>query len=181
MTGLQSEYYHWMVRLVNNDRPRRDERYYELYHYLNSVDFTYSLPMDGNRECDGINLRYRFGYEKGISAPIIASELDIRPCSVLEMMIALCMRCEEQIMTNPDIGNRLGEWFWNMVDSLGLMQMSDDRFDETYTKKTVNKFLQRRYRHDGGGGLFTIKYPPRDLRTVDIWYQMMWYLHDKIE
>lgn len=181
MTSMQSKYFHWMVRLVNDARPRRDKRYYDLYRYLDSVTFDYILPMDGNRESDGVNLRYRFGYEERISDPIIASELDIHPCSVLEMMIALCMRCEEQIMTDPDIGNRLGEWFWDMIKSLGLTQMSDDYFDEAYTQSTVDKFLQRRYLRNGEGGLFTIKRPPQDLRTVEIWYQMMWYLQDKTE
>lgn len=51
---------------------------------------------------------------------MIASYLDNRPCSVLEMIIALAIRLEEHIMDDPDIGNRTGQWFWDMIVSLGL-------------------------------------------------------------
>lgn len=181
MTSTQAKYFYWMVRLIRDSKPKRDRSYIKLLRFLDSVDFTYIIPMDSNRENDGVNLRYRFGYEEKIPDPIIASELDNRPCSVLEMMIALCMRCEEQIMTDPDIGNRLGEWFWEMIKSLGLSQMTDDYFDEAYAKNTIDRFLQRRYRRNGVGGLFTIRQPPHDLRDIEIWHQMMRYLLTKTE
>lgn len=181
MTRTQSQYFYWMVRLVHDARPKWEKSYIKLLECLDRIDFTYILPMDSNREGDGINLRYRFGYDMKIPDPVIASELDIRPCSVLEMMVALCMRCEEQIMTDPDIGDRLGEWFWEMIASLGLTQMSDDYFDETYTQHTIDKFLQRRHRRNGAGGLFTIRRPPMDLREAEIWHQMMWHLQEKTE
>lgn len=38
----------------------------------------------------------------------------------LEMIIALAIRLEEHIMDDPDIGNRTGQWFWDMIVSLGL-------------------------------------------------------------
>ena len=77
------------------------------------------IPMDGNRAEDGIDLRYRFGHEQHYSDAMVASFLDDRPCSVLEMMIALSIRCEEHIMDDPDVGNRTGQWFWSMIASLG--------------------------------------------------------------
>jgi len=52
------------------------------------------LPMDGNRAEDGIDLRYRFGYEKEYEGSTIASYLDNSPCSVLEMLIALAFRAK---------------------------------------------------------------------------------------
>ena len=39
-------------------------------------------------------------------------------CSVLEMMVALAICCEETYMDNPNIGNRTGQWFWNMVKNI---------------------------------------------------------------
>lgn len=36
----------------------------KLLRHLHNIDFQYMLPMDGNRAEDGIDLRYRFGYEK---------------------------------------------------------------------------------------------------------------------
>ena len=85
--------------------------------------------MDADRAEDGINLRYRFGYENGYESAMIASYLDDRPCSVLEMMVALSMKMEEQIMDDPDIGDRTSVWFWKMIDNLGLGTMHDGIID----------------------------------------------------
>lgn len=108
--------------------------------------------------------------------PMIASYLDNRPCSVLEMLIALAFRCEEHIMTDPDIGNRMGQWFWNMIVSLGLGSMSDSRFDAAYTDDVISRFMNRKYKRNGEGGLFTVERCKYDMRTVEIWWQMNWYL-----
>ena len=99
-----------------------------------------------------------------------------KPCSVLEMMVALSLRCEEEIMDDPNIGDRTRQWFWGMVVSLGLGAMHDDRFDKKYVDETIERFLKRKYEYDGRGGLFTIKDSNRDLREVEIWYQLCWYL-----
>ena len=109
---------------------------------------------------------------------MIAAFLDNQPCSVLEMMIALAIRCEEHIMDDPDVGNRTGQWFWNMIMNLGLGSMTDDQFDKRYAEQVIERFLNREYEQDGEGGLFTVKHCKHDLRTVEIWYQMCWYLDE---
>ena len=109
---------------------------------------------------------------------MIASYLDDRPCSVLEMLIALAMRCEEHIMDDPDIGNRTGQWFWSMITNLGLGSMTDAKFDRVKINHVILIFLDRKYKPNGEGGLFTVRNCPRDLRTIEIWYQMCWYLDD---
>jgi hypothetical protein len=134
--------------------------------------------MDGNRAEDGMDLRYRFGYINSLEEPEIAVYLDDRPCSILEMMIALAIRCEEQIMGDPDIGDRTGKWFWMMIDNLGLSNMDDNHYDENYINKVIRRFLDRAYDKNGNGGLFKIKGFHNDIRNVEIWYQMMWYLDE---
>lgn len=180
LSGLKSRYFHWMCQLVSDQRYLKGHSYQKLLWFLHSVQFTYSIPMDGNREADGIDLRYRFGYENSYTNPEIATYLDDRPCSVLEMMIALAIRCEENIMDDPDIGDRTGEWFWGMIDSLGLTRMDDENFDELYSSKVVERFLNRTYNRNGEGGLFTVKKSGRDLRSVEIWCQMCWYLDELV-
>ena len=175
---LNNEYFEWMCQLVCNERYSRRLSYQKLLRHLHNIDFQYMLPMDGNRAEDGIDLRYRFGYEKEYEGPMIASYLDNRPCSVLEMLIALAFRCEEHIMDDPDIGNRTGQWFWNMISNLGLSSLNDTRFDSGYLNRVITRFLNREYERNGEGGLFTVKNCKHDLRTVEIWYQMCWYLDD---
>lgn len=163
-------YFNWICFVVNGG-----DSYRKLLRFLHSCDFSYTLPMDGNRADDGVDLRYRFGSLNGYSEAEIAAELDCRPCSVLEMMTALAVRCEEHIMSDPDIGDRTGKWFWAMVSNLGLIEMDDEHFDEAYCGCVIDRFLNRRYKPNGEGGLFRVK-NGKDMRGIEIWYQMCWYL-----
>ena len=167
---LERLYFDWMCDIVGNYHT-----YSRLLTRLHRIDFVYILPMDENRERDGIDLRYRFAYDENSVDDDFLSE---RPCSVLEMMVALALRIEEDIAYDPDVGSRTHCWFWDMVHSLGLDGMDDYNYDEDYVDDVVDQFLYREYKRNGEGGLFTIENCPHDLRTVEIWYQMGWYLND---
>jgi hypothetical protein len=134
--------------------------------------------MDKNRAEAGLGLRYRFALSEGYgdSPEIITDYLD-GPCSVLEMMVALAVHMEEHIMDKPQYGNRTGQWFWGMIRNLGLNGMNDDRFDSRLVDEVIARFLDRDYEPDGQGGLFAIRNPKRDLRHVEIFHQMCWYLN----
>ncbi len=171
---LRDEYFGWMCHLIKDERR---SHYHRLLKHLDGIIFQYTMPMDGNRAADGIDLRYRFGYESGYSNAMIASILDVEPCSVLEMMVALAFRCEEHIMADPDVGDRTSVWFWEMIDSLGLSGTSDSQFNPAYTSSVIFRFLNHEYEWDGSGGLFTVPNCPHDMRTVEIWSQMNWHLN----
>ncbi len=173
---LRNEYFQWMYQLVYHQKYSRKLSYQKLLSHLYDTSFTYLIEMDGNRAEDGVDLRYRFGYERGHNGSAISTYLDNRACSVLEMMIALAARCEENIMINPEVGNRTGTWFWNMIATLGLETMTDSKFNSHYTDVVIQRFLNREYQSTGEGGLFAIKRCQYDLRNVEIWYQMCWYL-----
>lgn len=175
---LNKEYFEWIYQLVCNEGYSKRLSYRKLLDRLHDTEFIYIIGMDGNRAEDGMDLRYRFGYECRHEAPVIATYLDDRPCSILEMLTALAIRCEEHIMDDPDIGNRTGQWFWSMISNLGLDFMSDTKFDKRYLDGVISKFLNREYKRNGEGGLFTVKNCKHDLRTAEIWYQMCWYLDD---
>ena len=179
LDAIRDEYYDWMCSLVLSDRRVRRRSYSKLLRYLHEREFVYILDMDGNRAEDGVDLRYRFAYDNRYTYPVVASYLDDGPCSILEMMVALALRCEEHIMDDPDIGNRTGEWFWDMISSLGLWSMTDSKFDESFVEKVIDRFLDRRYNRNGEGGLFTVEGCEHDLRTVEIWYQMCSYLNTR--
>lgn len=172
-------YFNWMYKLVcGTGGYSKKPSYRKLLRYLNSIDFQYTIPRDGNRAEDGVDLRYRFAYEFDYENAMVAEYLDDRPCSVLEMMIALALRCEEHIMDDPDEGDRTGQWFWEMIVNLGLGPMHDDQFDEDFVDSIIERFHDRTYGRNGEGGLFTVEHPLRDMRGVEIWYQMCWYLNE---
>ena len=122
-------------------------------------------------------MRYRFSleYDRGYDPDYIIDCLE-GPCTILEMMVALAVRCENDYMDNANLGNRIGQWFWSMIVSLGLGSMSDVRYDEATVSRVLDRFLDRDYAPNGKGGLFTIRDCDRDLRDVEIWYQLCWYL-----
>lgn len=177
-SSITSAYFDWMCALVDVNKCQ----YNKLMHYLHRTDFDVRLAMDENRANDGVELRYRFGFECGYDQSIICAYLDDRPCSILEMMVALAMRCEENIMDDPDVGNRTGEWFWTMIQSLGLNIFAHNcDFNIDKVEYIAERFLERKYESNGKGGLFIINNCERDLRTVEIWNQMCWYLDSIIE
>lgn len=174
---IHSDYFNWLCSLVNDSKPSR-RSYNSLLAFLHETEFVYIMPMDGNRFADGINLRYRFGECMSIDGPVIASCLDDKPCSILEMMVALAVRCETHIMGDPENGNLSGRWFWKMIENLGLSEMYDNRFDGEYANYVVYRFMNREYSSDGEGGLVYLPDCQYDLRSMEIWYQMMRYLSE---
>lgn len=173
---LKEIYLDWISSTIGNVYDGRS--YNKLIFLLNEIEFTYLRPLDENRAADGINFRYRFGYENGYSRDFIRNYLDDHPCSVLEMMAALAFRCEESIMSNLESGDRTGVWFWEMISSLGLLDMDDDNFDEKIIYNSIKRMLARSYKKNGRGGLFMTHNPNIDMRKLDIWYQLMVFLNE---
>ena len=172
---IEDDYFEWMFEIVCRDRYEGNVSYRKLLIYLHDREFTWTLPKDANRAEDGLDLRYQFAYDTGCACA--DGYLD-GPCSVLEMMIALAIKCEE-IMDDPKVGDRTGQWFWKMIHNLGLGGMIDSRFDSTEVEKVVTRFLNREYESNGVGGLFRVPSYTRlvpDLRRIEIWIQMLWYL-----
>lgn len=171
---VKSDYFEWMYDLMCEGRFANTITYRRLFTFLHNTEFTYFVPYDENRAEDGMELRYRFC--------VIHECEDLEycldgPCSILEMMVALAIRCEERIMSDPDKGDRTAQWFWVMMKSLGLAAMTDYNYDEWLVNDVVTKFLDREYEPDGRGGLFTIKHWNRDARDAEIWHQLMAYLN----
>ena len=172
---LNREYFEWIYSLVSNPNQLESFSYRYLLQHLHDIEFTYSIRMDENRAHDGVDLRRRFALNTGR-----LNEIDILdgPCSVLEMMVALAIRCEESIMDDPLVGDRTKQWFTGMIVNLGLGSMMNVHYDSYFVETTIQRFLNRDYEPDGRGGLFRLRHPKCDLRNVEIWYQMCWYLDE---
>lgn len=174
---ILNAYFEWLFDTVCGTRFGGDISFRKLITHLHNTEFRYVIPNDVSRAREGENLRHQFAVSK---MPDVSEHaiLDILagPCSVLEMMVALAIYAEVHIMDNPQIGDRTGQWFWNMVVNLGLGDQMDSRFDRRYVDDVLNRFMDRKYSSNGQGGLFTIRGCRRDLRKVGIFHQLCWYL-----
>lgn len=170
-TTIADDYFEWMYNLVCGDKFAKRNSYRKLLSYLHEIEFYYIIPRDVNRAQDGVDLRYRFAYDI-LDNP--KEELGGR-CSVFEMMVGLAIRCES-FMDDTEYGDRTGQWFWGMINSLGLGHMIDSKFDKDEVDYVIDRFLRREYEPDGKGGLFTVRHCDDDLRDLEIWIQLCYYL-----
>lgn len=168
-----NEYFEWLFAAVCGGQRHQRSPYRKLITLLHQTNFRWSIDMDSNRAVEGTYLRRTFAKE--INYPEAVVDLD-GPCSVLEMMVALSIRCEAQIMSDPEIGDRTAQWFWGMVKNLGLYKFTDNRFNKFVCIDILERFMNHDYERNGQNGLFTVPNCQYDLRTVEIWYQMCWFL-----
>lgn len=164
-------YFDWLAMIAFPDGEKRSY-YVEVLKGLYDIDFGWVLDRDQNRAKDGEQLRVMFEDETDCPCEKYG------PCSVLEMMLALAMRCESQIMYDPDEGDRVHIWFWEMFRNLGLDELGEDDFDELIFSSIIQRLLGREYSKDGRGGLFYIPNCHRDMRKIEIWYQLNFYLQE---
>lgn len=169
---LINGYFEWLYDLVCEGRYPSNVSFRKLIMHLHNTEFVYTIPKDINRAKDGVDFRYRYPYARPEAISLYLNG----PCSVLEMMIALAKRLEETIMDDPKLGDRMSQWFWEMVVNMGLGSMVDDNYDEAYVEDAIDILLNREYDYDGKGGLFRVKHCDYDMRDVEIWSQMCWYL-----
>ncbi len=175
---LNLEYLEWMIDVVCGDSVCSSYPYHSLFTILHSTQFRYVdyIPLDSNRESDAYELRTRFEDEFGYDDDSIA-----QPCSVLEVMVALSIRIEEDIMGNSVYGDRAPQWFWSMIASLGLADQTDKNLDVGKCNYILQRFLNREYEPNGEGGLFTLTHPDCDLTTIEIWWQANRFCNEQLE
>ena len=178
LNDIRKIYQCWLSALIFGARRRHG--YSKLLGILHGTPFRSVLERDQNRAMDGRALRYRFGCENDIPGDFIADAMDDIPCSVLEMMAALCLRASEQIIYDGDIQSGTERLFRDMLSSLGLAEQTDDRFSAGRSAEVLERFQERGYSPDGRGGLFTVSRPGVDMCDIEIWYQMCFYLDELI-
>ena len=168
---MPDAYYSWLIELIGDGYIERN--YQKLLWKLYSTDFFYDLTYDRSRAADGLFLRKTYAKTFGYIYD------DNKPCSVLEMMIALARRAEDDIMHNPDYGDRTAKWFWVMMENLGLDNYDDAYYFEEPVNRILDVFMHHRYAPDGAsGGMFSVRKCCRDLRKTDLWWQLNAYFEE---
>ena len=172
--AINNGYFDWIYTSVTKDRFSKSISYKKLLMHLHNTEFRYYIPGDAARYSDGLNLRYIFAYKNPEFKD--AERYIDGPCSVLEMIFALAIDCEETIMDNTNYGDRTADWFWHMICNMGLGGMYDKKYDREYVDSVLERFMKREYEPNGKGGLFTVNDADQDLRNVEIWWQLCWYI-----
>ena len=171
----RSEYYDWLMDIIKGP-----DRYSRVLKDLWDIEFYSIVPNDDNRAADGVELRYYFEDYTG-------EHCDKRgACTVLEMMIGLAMRMEDDFLYDVTYGDRTYQWFWDMFYCLGLSEFDDFKYDYLAVRDIVFDFLDRAIVDEGGRRSVRTLFPaPTGQRSIiewndmEIWWQMNKYILEK--
>ena len=179
---MKIEYYNWLRDMTQNRYHKGD--YDLLLRQLHSKAFRWHVPNDHNRAHEGRQLRDGFCYEHGYNFNVRAVVLDEMEVSMLEVILALAIRCES-MMTGVDKNYTVSQWFWILLGNVELEKFVSSRYDdlggEAKVDSILNIIIERKYNRFGNGGLFPLKNPKKDQRKVEIWYQMCNYLDENFD
>lgn len=158
-------YFDWLCMIDIPDGDQRVE-YAKLMCVLMDTEFRWVIRRDENRALDGLELRDIYEEETGEDCE------ESGPCSVLEMLTALAIRCNDEIMYDPDDPKRADRWFWMMIRNLKLDKNVGGFFSGTKVLSTLANFMDK----TGKNELFPVKNPPRNFYRMELWYQLNWYI-----
>lgn len=148
---------------------------------LDRIFFRYDprIQLDEDRMTDGLDLRDRFLEESGYPALYKSRYMDIYSCTVLEVLVALSLRCDSDIIGDPDRpGLTAPLIFWTMLKNLRFR--GEELSDETSIRRSVDYrcdiFMDREYSYYGDGGPFRVENPMKSMKKTDLWMQLNWFL-----
>ena len=162
--NILDSYYAHLVRIV--DPENEHGNYSKLLDRLFHVKYSYEYGSnDKNRAVDGEDLRKKYtGY--------LPEDFRVGfPCTVLEMMVALAVRIEVDIMGEPG-DDHPERWFWAMVNNSDLRFLTDDQFDYDMFDNVTFDIMRHRFDEQGNGSFFPLKQKAgRDARQMELWQQ----------
>ena len=182
---MNEEYFEWLLNLIDVDK--NDQNGYGLLcSILQEATFYPILEMDENRWEDGVQYRLDFAswneHGDNEKALITANYLDdiLGGCTMLELLISLAQRISIELEESI-YEARPGKWFEEMLGNLGLDVYTNDELmnnEAAYfeVERILERFIFRRYRYNGEGGLFPLQNPQDDQREAEIEIQMNDYL-----
>ena len=174
---LVRRYFNWLCENLNIDAIPGVFKYKTLITDLFKVAFKPYFGLDNDRVKDAMRLRELFCEYAKCDISLFQTD----PITIFEVMVALAIRGEVHIMSNPDHGDRTAKWFYKMLSSLGLLQYTDDEYRREEVLDILSRFLNHEYEPNGKGGLFECEHPQKDMRTLDIWQQMCFWFDEVLE
>lgn len=183
--NMKNNYFNYLLNehtnLLNEEI---DNSYFIISKILYETEFIPLVPMDDNRVGDALLIRKEYH-------ETILNEYHFvinKTCNVLELLIGISKRMAHELFrSNEEMSDK--ECVFELISNLGL-----DRYTDNYLMNVIKRpkiinqkinniildFISRRYEYNGNGNIFPIKNPKEDQRNVEIWYQMMAYLIEKM-
>lgn len=152
-------------------------RFGRLFEILHHIDFEWELDRDENRESDGVDLRDEYKIPDGFDEEIEEAFYAQR-CSVLEMLIALAIRIDDEFIGDP-AEEHPEIFFMEMIRNLGLDKFSGNCYREYDVIKIINRWMRREFERNGRGSPFPVQHDPRNQRDLEIWDQVNSYISEK--
>ena len=173
-----NDYFTWMKSLVG-----AEESHTFLWRKLHNTDFVWVVERDENRAEDGKYLRYLFtvtAYDRIDFDPDEVDQYLSGPCSVMEFLVGLAKRMEDDIMYDPELEDRTSKWFHEMVENLGLTKYDDKHYSDVEVDDVIHRFMSRKYGKNGVGNIFWVGQKSGPLfKNLEIWDQMQAYVLEK--
>lgn len=111
-----AEYFSWLLGYVGDYGDR-----YDLLVLLYNTDFIVppKVPDDQNRVDDALRMREIF-LREWVHSDTVSYDFLVMNVNVLEIFVALSVRCEADIMQDPRFGDRTSDWFWGILGRFSL-------------------------------------------------------------
>lgn len=170
------EYKDWLIDRIGF----YDEYYKKLISELHDIPFTFLIEKDANRAEDGKYYRNEFLsslHEDDRKYVLDCGYFEQQPCSVLEMLVGMAIRIEDEYTGTPG-EERPDLIFFDMVQNLRLSRFTDSNFDKEKVDEIVKKWLDRDFESSGLGSIFPLNHTKRDQKKIEIWDQAMEYLSE---
>lgn len=167
-------YGEWLIRRVGFVK----KGYSKLFKALHDTEFYWTIDRDRNRAEDGIDLRNEYLSERLGEGSLGVEDPFRRECSVLEMLVALAIRVEDEFIGAPG-DEHPDRFFFDMLKNLDFDYMSDRHFDRECVDRILNNWMSRRFTRGGLGSPFPVMNDRRDQREFEIWDQMNHYIYEK--
>lgn len=111
--------------------------YRSLIKKLFSIEYKYNT-INKDRHDDVIEYRKNYLIDNKINQTDI---LDKYKVNVLEVLIVLSIRTEDDTMHDIKYGDRSCQWFWAIISDIGLIKFDDNNYNESEVEKIVFNWM----------------------------------------
>lgn len=165
--NLWEDYRLFLVEYCNLQQYKKYTRIFKILH---DITFEYSLERDENRVGDALEL-LRYNYKIPPEYISYEDEFIENPVSVFEVLVALSIRIEDDIIGDPS-DPKPDIFFMDMIRNLEAVGLDDNICN------VVNNWMLRKFRPNGYGSPFPVVNDIRDQRELEIWDQANAYIYE---